>query len=49
MFKFLFLYSQSWYFKVYRHSIASEEMIAPYMVFGDGTLRAMSSSYPINK
>ncbi|HBF7897551.1 DNA helicase RecQ [Clostridioides difficile] len=32
-----------------RHSIASEEKIAPYMVFGDGTLRAMSSSYPINK
>ncbi|MCE0571590.1 DNA helicase RecQ, partial [Clostridioides difficile] len=32
-----------------RHSIASEERIAPYMVFGDGTLRAMSSSYPINK
>lgn len=32
-----------------RHSIASEERIAPYMVFGDGTLRAMSSSYPVNK
>ena len=32
-----------------RHSIASEERIAPYMVFGDGTLRAMCSSYPINK
>lgn len=32
-----------------RHSIASEEKIAPYMVFGDGTLRAMSSSYPVNK
>lgn len=32
-----------------RHLIASEEKIAPYMVFGDGTLRAMSSSYPINK
>lgn len=24
-----------------RHSIASEERIAPYMVFGDGTLRAI--------
>lgn len=32
-----------------RHLIASEEKIAPYMVFGDGTLRAMSSSYPVNK
>ncbi|MCC0782306.1 DNA helicase RecQ [Clostridioides sp. ES-S-0108-01] len=32
-----------------RHSIASEERIAPYMVFGDGTLRAMSISYPVNK
>ncbi|MCC0762121.1 DNA helicase RecQ [Clostridioides sp. ES-S-0006-03] len=32
-----------------RHLIASEERIAPYMVFGDGTLRAMSSSYPVNK
>lgn len=32
-----------------RHSIATEEGIAPYMVFGDGTLRAMSAKYPITK
>lgn len=32
-----------------RRDIASEEKIAPYMVFGDATLRNMVSSYAINQ
>lgn len=32
-----------------RSEIAKEEGVAPYMVFGDATLKNMTSSYPINK
>lgn len=32
-----------------RGEIAKEEGVAPYMVFGDATLKNMTSSYPINK
>lgn len=32
-----------------RREIAEEEKKAPYMIFGDGTLREMSIKYPINK
>lgn len=32
-----------------RSEIAKEEGVAPYMVFGDVTLKNMTSSYPINK
>lgn len=32
-----------------RSEIAKEEVVAPYMVFGDATLKNMTSSYPINK
>ena len=32
-----------------RREIAEEEKKAPYMIFGDGTLREMSVKYPINK
>ena len=32
-----------------RYEIAKSEGIAPYMVFGDGTLRGMASVYPTNK
>ncbi|RDY23747.1 DNA helicase RecQ [Romboutsia maritimum] len=32
-----------------RRKIASEQSIAPYMIFGDGVLKAMSSKYPTNK
>ncbi|WP_055340086.1 DNA helicase RecQ [Paraclostridium sordellii] len=32
-----------------RFKIANEEKIAPYMIFGDGTLRIMASKYPTNR
>ncbi len=32
-----------------RYNIAKEEGVAPYMVFGDGTLKIMASKYPTNK
>ncbi|MEG2984084.1 MAG: DNA helicase RecQ [Peptostreptococcaceae bacterium] len=32
-----------------RFNIAKEEGVAPYMIFGDGTLKVMASKYPINK
>ena len=32
-----------------RREIAEEEKKAPYMIFGDGTLREISIKYPINK
>lgn len=32
-----------------RREIAEEEKKAPYMIFGDGTLREMSVKYPVNK
>ena len=35
--------------KYLRREIAEEEKKAPYMIFGDGTLREMSIKYPINK
>lgn len=35
--------------KQIRYNISKEENIAPYMIFGDGTLKVMSSKYPITK
>ena len=35
--------------RLLRQEIAQEEKKAPYMIFGDGTLREMSIKYPINK
>ncbi|RDY29032.1 DNA helicase RecQ [Romboutsia weinsteinii] len=35
--------------KELRHTIAIENQIAPYMVFGDGTLRVMCSTYPTSR
>lgn len=35
--------------KYLRREIAEEEKKAPYMIFGDGTLREMSIKYPTNK
>lgn len=35
--------------RLLRHEIAQEERKAPYMIFGDGTLREMSIKYPITK
>ena len=32
-----------------RYNIAKEEGVAPYMVFGDGTLKMMASKYPTTK
>ncbi|GAA0863002.1 DNA helicase RecQ [Paraclostridium tenue] len=32
-----------------RYNIAKEERVAPYMVFGDGTLKMMASKYPTTK
>ena len=32
-----------------RYQIAKTEGVAPYMVFGDGTLRSMASIYPTSK
>lgn len=35
--------------RLLRQEIAQEEKKAPYMIFGDGTLREMSIKYPISK
>ncbi len=35
--------------RLLRQEIAQEEKKAPYMIFGDGTLREMSIKYPINR
>lgn len=35
--------------KELRYNVARKENIAPYMIFGDGTLKVMSSKYPITK
>lgn len=35
--------------KEIRYNIARKENIAPYMIFGDGTLKVMSSKYPTTK
>ena len=32
-----------------RHKLAREEGVPPYIIFGDATLREMSTKYPINK
>ncbi len=32
-----------------RHNMAKDAGIPPYIIFGDGTLREMSTKYPINK
>ncbi|OOV59214.1 DNA helicase RecQ [Clostridium botulinum D/C] len=35
--------------KKLRYELASNEGVPPYVIFGDGTLREMSLTYPINK